>query len=136
MSTFQSSTQAVTQTGPVPRHIAIIMDGNGRWAKQRRLPRLAGHRRGVEAIRRILQECLDQGIEFLTLFAFSSENWRRPVEEVSLLQRLFVKVLQRELTSLHEHGIRFKVIGDLHPFGLELVPGRRARHTVSASWRS
>jgi undecaprenyl diphosphate synthase len=118
---FPSSTQRIPASGPVPRHIAIIMDGNGRWAKERHLPRLAGHQHGAEAVRRTLQECLDQGAEFLTLFAFSSENWRRPREEVSFLQRLFLKVLQRELSALHEHGIRFKVIGDLDPLERELV---------------
>jgi len=121
MSAFQSSTHDIPPTGPVPRHIAIIMDGNGRWAKQRRLPRLAGHQRGAEAVRRTLSECLDQGVEYLTLFAFSSENWRRPPEEVSLLQRLFVEVLRCELGALHEHGVRFKVVGDLDRFEHELM---------------
>ena len=81
------------QTGDVPRHVAIIMDGNGRWAKRRRLPRIAGHRRGVEAVRATVRACAERGIEYLTLFAFSSENWRRPAEEVALLMQLFKSAL-------------------------------------------
>src|SRR5207253_2099912 len=83
MSEFESSTQVVPEVTRVPRHVAIIMDGNGRWAKKRFLPRVAGHRKGVEAVRETVKTCGERGIEFLTLFAFSSENWRRPQEEVS-----------------------------------------------------
>ena len=78
-----SSTREVPAAGEVPRHVAIIMDGNGRWARARRLPRIAGHRRGVEAVRATVRACAERGVEFLTLFAFSSENWRRPAEEVA-----------------------------------------------------
>ena len=92
------------------------MDGNGRWAKRRLLPRIEGHRRGVEAVRDVIRSCADMGVEYLTLFAFSSENWRRPQEEVSLLMQLFVMALEREVIKLHENEIRFKVIGDLTPF--------------------
>jgi undecaprenyl diphosphate synthase len=92
------------------------MDGNGRWAKQRMLPRVAGHRKGVEAVRAIVRHCLDRGIEYLTLFAFSSENWRRPEEEVSILMELFLRALEQEVTKLHENDIRFKVIGDTSRF--------------------
>jgi len=88
------------------------MDGNGRWAKRRFLPRVAGHRKGVEAVRNVVRACAERGIEALTLFAFSSENWRRPAEEVSLLMQLFVSALQQEVDRLHENGIRFRVIGD------------------------
>ncbi len=104
----------------VPRHIAIIMDGNGRWAKRRFLPRMAGHKRGVEAVRRVVTACGDRGVEYLTLFAFSSENWRRPAEEVSFLMRLFVLALEQEIGKLHENGIRFRVIGDQSRFEPEL----------------
>jgi len=105
----------------VPRHIAIIMDGNGRWAKQRFLPRIAGHKRGVENVRNAVRACVERGVEFLTLFAFSSENWRRPQEEVSLLMQLFVAALEQEIAKLHENGIRFKVIGDLSRFEPQIV---------------
>ena len=111
-----SSTLAVPAAGTLPRHIAIIMDGNGRWAKRRMLPRIAGHRRGVEMVRATVQACVQKGVEFLTLFAFSSENWRRPADEVSLLMRLFMRALEREVAKLHKNNIRFKVIGDLTRF--------------------
>ena len=88
------------------------MDGNGRWAKQRMLPRVAGHRKGVEAVRGVVRACLERGVEFLTLFAFSSENWRRPADEVSILMELFLRALEQEVAKLHENGIRFRVIGD------------------------
>ena len=99
-----------------PRHIAIIMDGNGRWAKQRLLPRVAGHRKGVEAVRNAVRACIERGVEFLTLFAFSSENWRRPAEEVSILMDLFVLALEQEVAKLHSNGIRFRAIGDMLRF--------------------
>src|SRR5258708_6109991 len=92
------------------------MDGNGRWARQRFLPRVAGHRRGVENVRSTVRACAEKGVEFLTLFAFSSENWRRPPDEVSLLMQLFVIALEQEIAKLHENNIRFKVIGDLSRF--------------------
>jgi len=111
-----SSTLEVPDTGDVPRHVAIIMDGNGRWARQRRLPRFAGHKRGVEAVRRIVRSCAERGVGYLTLFAFSSENWRRPPEEVALLMQLFLAALTREVRKLHRNGIRLKVIGDTARF--------------------
>jgi undecaprenyl diphosphate synthase len=111
-----SSTIAVPATPTLPRHIAIVMDGNGRWARQRFLPRIAGHRRGVENVRSTVRACAQKGIEFLTLFAFSSENWRRPADEVSFLMQLFVIALEQEVAKLHENDIRFKVIGDLSRF--------------------
>ena len=117
---FESSTETIPEGRMVPRHIAIIMDGNGRWAKRRFLPRMAGHKRGVEAVRRVVTACGDRGVEYLTLFAFSSENWRRPAEEVSFLMRLFVLALEQEIGKLHENGIRFRVIGDLSRFEPEL----------------
>src|SRR5258706_9810497 len=92
------------------------MDGNGRWAKQRFLPRIAGHRRGVDNVRSTVRACAEKGVEFLTLFAFSSENWRRPPEEVSFLMQLFVIALEQEVAKLHENGIRFRVIGNLSRF--------------------
>ena len=116
MALFASSTLAVPESRAVPRHIAVIMDGNGRWAKKRFLPRIAGHSRGVEIVRTTVRSCVDRGIEFLTLFAFSSENWRRPPEEVSFLMQLFITALEQEKVKLHENNIRFKAIGDISRF--------------------
>src|SRR5690606_36093240 len=101
-----SSTLAIPETGDMPRHVAIIMDGNGRWATQRKLPRTAGHVRGVQAVRRIVEACGLRGVRYLTLFAFSSENWRRPAQEVSLLMRLFVRTLEKEVDRLETQGVR------------------------------
>ena len=111
-----SSTQEVPPHSDVPRHVAIIMDGNGRWAKGRMLPRIAGHRRGLEAVRATVQNCVDRGIEYLTLFAFSSENWRRPAEEVALLMQLFQAALTNEVERMHKNGVRLKVVGDTQRF--------------------
>ena len=113
---YESSTQTVPDVSDVPRHVAIIMDGNGRWAKQRFMPRVAGHKRGVNAVRETVKTCGELGIEYLTLFAFSSENWRRPADEVSLLMQLFIGALENEVAKLHENKVRFKVIGDLAAF--------------------
>lgn len=115
-----SSTQAVPEITSVPRHIAIIMDGNGRWATKRFMPRVAGHAKGVETVRTIVEACAVRGVEYLTLFAFSSENWRRPAEEVSVLMRLFVTALEREVSKMHVNGIRLKVVGDLSRFDMKL----------------
>jgi undecaprenyl diphosphate synthase len=112
----ESSTQKIPDVGLVPRHVAIIMDGNGRWAKSRFLPRVAGHKRGVTAVREAVTACGELGVEYLTLFAFSSENWRRPADEVSVLMQLFIRTLESEVAKLHSNGIRFRVIGDLAPF--------------------
>ena len=111
-----SSTQEVPAHGDVPRHVAIIMDGNGRWAKRQHLPRFAGHKRGVEAVRATVSSCVERGVEYLTLFAFSSENWRRPPEEVALLMQLFQGALISEVDKLHRNGVRLKVIGDMRRF--------------------
>jgi undecaprenyl diphosphate synthase len=115
-----SSTIEVPGHGAVPRHLAVIMDGNGRWAKQRHLPRFAGHKRGLEAVRATVQACAERGVRFLTLFAFSSENWRRPAEEVALLMQLFHGALTSEVEKLHRNGIRLRVIGDLARFDARL----------------
>jgi undecaprenyl diphosphate synthase len=121
MPVFSSATRDIPQVTAVPRHIAIIMDGNGRWAKQRMLPRAAGHSRGVETVREVVKACAARGVEFLTLFAFSSENWRRPAEEVSMLKQLFILALEREAAKLHRNGIRLRIVGDLAPFGKKIV---------------
>ncbi len=107
---------AVLETGSVPCHVAIIMDGNGRWATQRRLPRTAGHMRGVQSVRRIVEACGRRGVRYLTLFAFSTENWRRPAGEVSLLMRLFVRTLEKEADRLREQDVRLRVVGELNAF--------------------
>ena len=112
----QSSTQGIPAPADVPRHVAIIMDGNGRWAKRQHLPRIAGHRRGVEAVRAAVRACAERGVGFLTLFAFSSENWRRPAEEVALLMQLFQMALTSEVEKLHRNGVRLKVVGDTQRF--------------------
>lgn len=116
MALFQSSTCDIPIALQVPRHIAIIMDGNGRWAKQRFMPRVVGHQRGVETVREVVKACRSLGVEYLTLFAFSSENWRRPADEVTFLMDLFLKMLEREVSKLHENNIRLKVIGDRSRF--------------------
>ena len=121
MPPFSSSTREIPQVRAIPRHIAIIMDGNGRWAKQRMLPRAAGHKRGVEIVREVVKACVARGVEYLTLFAFSSENWRRPADEVSMLKGLFVMALEREAEKLHRNGIRLRVVGDLAPFGRKIT---------------
>lgn len=104
----------------VPRHVAMIMDGNGRWAKKRFLPRIAGHRAGVETVRNAVQVCGQHSIEVLTLFAFSSENWRRPSSEVSLLMDLFLTALGRETRRLHDNNVRLKIIGERSGFSEKL----------------
>jgi len=105
----------------VPRHVAIIMDGNGRWARGRGLPRVAGHKAGAEAVRRALQAAADRGVEALTLYAFSSENWKRSSEEIADLTGLMRFYLERELATLHKEGVRLKLIGDYSAFGPDLV---------------
>ena len=121
MALFTSSTRNIPETGDVPQHIAIIMDGNGRWAKKRFMPRIAGHKRGVEIVRTTVKTCSELGVKYLTLFAFSSENWRRPAEEVSFLMQLFMLALENEVTKLHKNNIRLKVIGDRSRFEGKLV---------------
>ena len=120
MAIFSSSTRQVPDAAAVPRHVAVIMDGNGRWAKKRFMPRVAGHVKGVELVREMVRACLERGISYLTLFAFSSENWRRPQEEVSLLMQLFVKALEQEVDKLDRNGVRLRIIGDLSRFDSRL----------------
>lgn len=103
-----------------PRHIAIVMDGNGRWARRRLLPRFAGHKAGVAAVRKVVQFCLDYGIEVLTLFAFSSENWQRPEAEVTELLNLFLNLLEKEAQKLNQHQVQLRIIGDRTKFNEKL----------------
>lgn len=100
----------------IPKHVAIIMDGNGRWAQKRGSPRVAGHKAGVETVRSVITACVEKGIQVVTLFAFSSENWRRPEKEVTLLMGLFLMALQREVKKLHKNGVRLKIVGDVSAF--------------------
>jgi undecaprenyl diphosphate synthase len=104
----------------VPRHVAVIMDGNNRWAKRRLLPGVAGHKAGVDAVRAVIEVCAEAGVEVLTLFAFSSENWQRPAEEVGALMELFLTALRREARKLNENGISLRIIGDRSRFHPEL----------------
>jgi len=117
----------------LPRHIAIIMDGNGRWAQARGLPRSAGHRAGVKAVRATIEYCARSGIEALTLFAFSSENWQRPKEEVGLLMSLFLEALDREVDELDKNDIRLRFIGDLAQLAPELQARMRAAELRTAN---
>lgn len=116
-----ASLLAVPDTGPVPRHVAIIMDGNGRWAKARHLPRVAGHKAGVEAVRRVTRAARALGVEALTLYAFSSENWRRPEEEVGALMGLLRLFIRSDLAELVSENVRLRVIGDYRRFAPDLV---------------
>jgi undecaprenyl diphosphate synthase len=108
-----------------PEHVAIIMDGNGRWARSRGMPRPAGHRASVKVVRRVVEECAKRKVGYLTLFAFSSENWRRPADEVGMLMNLFLDALEREVADLHRNQVRLSFIGDRELLGAEL--GRRMR---------
>jgi len=132
MKSFPISTREIPTTGDVPRHIAVIMDGNGRWAKQRYLPRVAGHKQGAETVRQVTRACAERGVEYLTLFAFSSENWRRPAEEVSTLRQLFMAALEQEAERLHRNRVRLKIIGDLSPFGARVVELARRAEELTA----
>lgn len=116
----------------IPRHVAIIMDGNGRWARKRHMPRVAGHRVGLEAVRKTITACVEQGVEVLTLFAFSSENWRRPKEEVGLLMKLFMTALDSEVKKLHKNGVRLRIIGELSAFPPELQQRITDAETLTA----
>lgn len=116
MALFSSSTQSIPKVDQIPRHVAVIMDGNGRWARKRFLPRVAGHKKGVETVRDMVKYCANMGVEYLTLFAFSSENWRRPADEVSFLMTLFMEALKREVNKLHQNNIRLILIGDRSRF--------------------
>lgn len=120
MGLFSSSTKQVPPIQEVPQHVAVIMDGNGRWAKKRFLPRVAGHQRGLESVRALVKACVRLDIKYLTLFAFSSENWRRPPDEVTFLMGLFLEALDREVRKLHEANVILKLIGDRTPFNQAL----------------
>ncbi|MHB8533869.1 MAG: polyprenyl diphosphate synthase [Sulfuricaulis sp.] len=115
----------------VPRHVAVIMDGNGRWARSRGLPRIAGHRKGVERVREMVTACVEKGVTHLTLFAFSSENWRRPAQEVQLLKELFLTALENEIRKLHKNNVLFHVIGDIGRFGEKITARIQQAETLT-----
>ncbi|RMH91132.1 di-trans,poly-cis-decaprenylcistransferase [Lysobacter pythonis] len=124
----------MSETSPrsTPRHLAVIMDGNGRWAEQRRRPRLIGHRAGARAVQTCVEFCLEQDVEALTLFAFSSENWGRPPEEVSGLMKLFTGTLDREVDELHQRGVRLRFIGEPARFSDAIRRRMRAAEALTA----
>lgn len=132
MVLFSSATQRVPEVTSVPTHVAVIMDGNGRWARKRFLPRIAGHKRGVETVRDVVKQCVKLNVRFLTLFAFSSENWRRPPEEVSFLMGLFMDALEREVVKLHQNNIKLVMIGDRSQFDEKLVAKIQASENLTA----
>ncbi|WP_020181856.1 isoprenyl transferase [Methylotenera sp. 1P/1] len=133
MGFFSSSTQTIPISGDIPNHVAVIMDGNGRWARKRFLPRVAGHKRGVETVRTLVKKCAELNVKYLTLFAFSSENWRRPEEEVSFLMGLFMDALKREVVKLHDNNIRLILIGDSAKFGSALIEQIRVAEQLTAN---
>ena len=133
MALFSSATQRVPEVSAVPKHIAVIMDGNGRWARKRFLPRIAGHKRGVETVRELVKQCVKLDVKFLTLFAFSSENWRRPPEEVSFLMGLFIDALEREVAKLHQNNIKLVMIGDRSRFDARLIEKIESSESLTAN---
>ena len=133
MGFFSSSTQSIPDSGEIPNHVAVIMDGNGRWARKRFLPRVAGHKRGLETVRELVKQCATLNIKYLTLFAFSSENWRRPDDEVSFLMGLFMDALKREVSKLHDNNIRLILIGDRSRFNTELIAQIEASEQLTAN---
>ncbi|WII93883.1 polyprenyl diphosphate synthase [Kingella negevensis] len=116
----QSSTQNIPEHHHIPHHVAVIMDGNGRWAKKRFMPRMMGHKRGLDVLEEIVRVCDDAGVRYLTVFAFSTENWRRPAEEVSFLMGLFLVALQKKVIEMNKNGVRLKVIGDRSCFNADI----------------
>ncbi|MDO5069282.1 isoprenyl transferase [Neisseria sp. Dent CA1/247] len=128
-----SSTQTILEHTHIPRHIAVIMDGNGRWAKKRFLPRVMGHKRGLDALENMVKRCAELGVQYLTVFAFSTENWRRPEDEVSFLMGLFLQALQKQVRRLHENNMRVKVIGNRSRFSEDIRQGIEAAEQLTAA---
>src|SRR5258706_3560992 len=131
MTAPRSSSASPPDASKLPRHVAVIMDGNGRWAKRRLLPHIAGHRKGQERVRELVALCDEKGIAHLTLFAFSSENWGRPAQEVQMLMELFARALEQEIAKLHESKVRFRVIGDAERFGPTIARAIAAAETLT-----
>lgn len=130
---MSSSTQTILEHTQIPRHIAVIMDGNGRWAKKRFLPRVMGHKRGLDALENMVKRCAELGVQYLTVFAFSTENWRRPEDEVSFLMGLFLQALQKQVQHLHENNMRVKVIGNRSRFSEDIRTGIEQAERLTAS---
>ena len=128
-----SSTQSVPEHTEIPRHIAVIMDGNGRWAKKRLMPRIMGHKKGLEMLEEMTANCVRMGVEYLTVFAFSTENWRRPLDEVNFLMGLFLQSLQKRVQKLHKNNLRLRVIGDRSRFAAEIVHGIEEAEALTAA---
>ena len=128
-----SSTQSVPEHTEIPRHIAVIMDGNGRWAKKRLMPRIMGHKKGLEMLEEMTANCACMGVEYLTVFAFSTENWRRPMDEVNFLMGLFLQSLQKRVQKLHKNNLRLRVIGDRSRFAAEIVHGIEEAEALTAA---
>ena len=130
---MKSSTQGILEHTDIPRHIAVIMDGNGRWAKKRFLPSVMGHRRGLEVLEKTVQYCADLGVSHLTVFAFSTENWRRPTDEVNFLMSLFMHSLRKKVKKLHKNNLRLRIIGSRERFTADIVAGIEAAETLTES---
>ena len=129
---MSSSTQSIPERTNIPRHVCVIMDGNGRWAKKRLLPRVMGHKRGLTALENLAARCAELGVEYLTVFAFSTENWRRPEDEVSFLMKLFLQALGGKVAKMHQNNLRLKVIGNRGRFPAAIVEGIEAAERLTA----
>lgn len=129
---MSSSTQSIPERTNIPRHVCVIMDGNGRWAKKRLLPRVMGHKRGLTALENLAARCAELGVEYLTVFAFSTENWRRPEGEVSFLMKLFLQALDGKVAKMHQNNLRLKVIGNRSRFPAAIVAGIEAAERLTA----
>lgn len=129
---MSSSTQSIPERTNIPRHVCVIMDGNGRWAKKRLLPRVMGHKRGLTALENLAARCAELGVEYLTVFAFSTENWRRPEDEVSFLMKLFLQALDGKVAKMHQNNLRLKVIGNRSRFPAAIVDGIEAAERLTA----
>lgn len=130
---MSSSTQTIPSPTTIPRHICVVMDGNGRWAKKRFLPRVLGHKRGVGTLETMAARCSELGVAYLTVFAFSTENWRRPEDEVSFLMKLFMRALRVEVEKMHQNNMRLKVIGSRSRFSPEIIAGIEAAEALTAA---
>lgn len=130
---MSSSTQTIPERTNIPRHVCVIMDGNGRWAKKRLLPRVMGHKRGLTALENLAARCAELGVEYLTVFAFSTENWRRPEDEVSFLMKLFLQALGGKVAKMHQNNLRLKVIGNRSRFPAAIVKGIEAAERLTAN---
>ena len=130
---MSSSTQTIPERTNIPRHVCVIMDGNGRWAKKRLLPRVMGHKRGLTALENLAARCAELGVEYLTVFAFSTENWRRPEDEVSFLMKLFLQALDGKVVKMHQNNLRLKVIGNRSRFPAAIVAGIEAAERLTAN---